>query len=128
MYQLTCEFTESRTQNGKTGNFYRYNIDNKVRFWFSDEVDEKGKHYILQVYTQVLDNNLKGFEIYIDMDEDNFYYQSIRISAPHFVGSVKESQQFIEKLELIADLCDIINSFFMSEYPEIRKLNSQGGV
>ena len=62
------------------------------------------------------------------MDEDNFYYQSIRISAPHFVGSVKESQQFIEKLELIVDLCDIINSFFMSEYPEIRKLNSQGGV
>ena len=70
MYLLNCEFTENITQNGRKGNFYRYNIDDKVRFWFSDEVGENGKHYILQVHTQVLDDNLKGFEIYVDMDEE----------------------------------------------------------
>lgn len=94
------------------GMFYRYNVNNQARFWFTDCVDKNEKHYIRQIHADIIDKYLNGFGIYIETDDENFCYKRVRFVAPNFVGNIEKAQEFHKKIEIMINICKAIDEFY----------------
>lgn len=94
------------------GVFYRYNVNNQARFWFTDCIKKNNNHYITQIHADITDKYLNGFGIYIETDDEKFCYKGVRFVAPNFVGNIEEAQEYKKKIEIMINICKSIDAFF----------------
>ena len=113
---IVCEekIIKEAQNNEPTTKFFKFNVDNKIRFWFYVASFENiNNNFILDVRTEILMDNYKSFEFGIDVDDKKGTYNSTYIVAPSFVGIFDKAKNFTDKINILSDLCAKVDDFFL---------------